>query len=102
MRGPTWRESANRTAAASTPDAANAGERSMSSGASTGDRSSAKCARSSMTPRNTHLAAGEPLLAHTKNLGNALRGVRTAASRKVAEIVTDTYRHRYMERRAQH
>ena len=40
-----------------------------------------------------HLAAGEPLLAHTKNLGNALRGVRTAASRKVAGIVTDTYRH---------
>jgi len=49
-----------------------------------------------------HLAAGEPLLAHTKNLGNALRGVRTAASRKIAEIVTDTYRHRYMEGRAQH
>ena len=41
------------TAAASMPLAALAGDRSMSSGASIGDRSSAKCARSSTTPRNT-------------------------------------------------
>ena len=50
----SWRRSANQRASPSgMPLAASAGERSMSSGVSICDRSTAKCARSSMTPRKT-------------------------------------------------
>ena len=43
----------------------------MSSGASIGDRSRAKCARSSMTPRNTTSPGQEPLLgARSENRSN--------------------------------
>ena len=50
-RAPNWRRSPNRSPEPAIPAAASAGERSISSGASCADRSSAKWARSSIRPR---------------------------------------------------